>query len=162
MYLIVFIRVFHTLDLGRVFKYSFQIRHNEKYDVHRKIFDTINPAFTKRYCILYNENKIARFALKRDVLLDLKIGDFSWKSVPQHVYPWIVLRLLIDQSHKFHNALDEYTTMHHFLPEVFTHVHISVKNGALWNMGLVHCGICATDLLIPDCWDPSGWNEKLR
>ena len=27
---------FHTLNLGRVSKYSFQIRHNEKYDVRRK------------------------------------------------------------------------------------------------------------------------------
>ena len=27
---------FHTLDLWRVFKYSFQIRRNEKYDVHVK------------------------------------------------------------------------------------------------------------------------------
>ena len=43
---------FHTLDLGRVFKYSFWIRHNEKYDVHRKkMFDTIYLAFTKR--VLY-------------------------------------------------------------------------------------------------------------
>ena len=37
---------FHTLDLGRVFKYPFQIRHNEKCDIGRK--NTINFAFTKR------------------------------------------------------------------------------------------------------------------
>ena len=27
---------FHTLDLGRVLQFSFQIRRNEKYDVHGK------------------------------------------------------------------------------------------------------------------------------
>ena len=43
---------FHTVDLERVFKYSFQIRRNEKYDVHGKnVKNTINLAFTKR--VLY-------------------------------------------------------------------------------------------------------------
>ena len=45
--------------------------------------------------------------------------------------------------------------MHHFLTEMYAHVHISVtkwcivrcRTGALWDMGLVPCGICATDLL---------------
>ena len=54
-----------------------------------------------------------------------------------------------DQSHKSHNALDKYPTMHHFVTEMCTHVHISVTKwcivvygtGALLDMGLVHCGI---------------------
>ena len=74
---------FHTLDLGRVFKYSFQITHNEKHAVHRKIFDTINPAFTKGYFILYNDNKIAfcykkeRFIGPQNQRFRLKKGCFS-------------------------------------------------------------------------------------
>ena len=39
----------------------------------------------------------------------------------------------LDPSHKSHNALDKNPTMHHFMSQ----------NGALWDMGLVHCGICA-------------------
>ena len=30
-------------------------------------------------------------------------------------------------------------------------VHISVLNGALWDMELVHCGICEIDLLGINC-----------
>ena len=68
-----------------------------------------------------------------------------WKNVillPQ--YPYIDMpssdALSIDLSHKSHNTLDKYHTMHHFVTEMCTHVHISVTNGALWDMGLVHCG----------------------
>ena len=32
----------------------------------------------------------------------------------------------IDQSHKSHNALDKYTTTHHFVTEMCTYVHFSV------------------------------------
>ena len=64
----------------------------------------------------------------------------------------------IDPSHKSHNASNKYPTMHHFVTEMCTHVHIVVTKwcivghgiGALWDMGLVHCGICATGLL-PQC-----------
>ena len=34
--------------------------------------------------------------------------------------------------------------MHHFVTEMFTFL---LQNGALWDIGLVHCGVCATDLL---------------
>ena len=45
------------------------------------------------------------------------------------------------KSHKSHNALDKYSTMHHFVAEMCTHVHISVTKwrvvgygtGALWD-----------------------------
>ena len=48
----------------------------------------------------------------------------------------------IDQSHKSHNASEKYTTMHHFVTEMCTYVHISVTKwcivgcdtGALWNL----------------------------
>ena len=32
--------------------------------------------------------------------------------------------------------------MHHLVAEMCKHVHISVTSGALWDMGLVHNGIC--------------------
>ena len=43
------------------------------------------------------------------------------------------VRLQIDQSHKSHNAMDTCT----FLSQ----------NGALWDVGLMHCGISTTGLL---------------
>ena len=39
--------------------------------------------------------------------------------------------------------------MHYFVIEMCTFM---VQNGALWGMGLVHCGICATGLLEPIRW----------
>ena len=41
-----------------------------------------------------------------------------------------------------HNALDKYATTHHFVTEMCTCMHISVTNGALWDMCLMHCEIC--------------------
>ena len=49
--------------------------------------------------------------------------------------------------HKSHNASDKYLTLHHFVTEMCTHVHISVTNGVLWDMGLVRCEICEIGLL---------------
>ena len=51
-------------------------------------------------------------------------------------------RQWIDQSHKSHNALDKYPTMHHFVTEMCTHVHISATKccivgygtGAFWDL----------------------------
>ena len=55
----------HTLNPRRVFEYSCQLRRNEKYDVYRKINDSINPAFTKSSVLyLYDENKIAFYLNK--------------------------------------------------------------------------------------------------
>ena len=61
----------HTLDLGWVFEYSYQIRRHEKYDVHGKMFDTVNLPLTKRvlYLIWYNENKIA-FCYKKGCFIE--------------------------------------------------------------------------------------------
>ena len=49
----------------------------------------------------------------------------------------------IDPSHQSNNALDIYPTMHHFETEMCTFL---LQSGALWDMGLMHCGICATVL----------------
>ena len=48
---------------------------------------------------------------------------------------------LIDPSHKSQNASDKYPTMHHFVIEICTHVHISVTKWGIVGQGLVHCGI---------------------
>ena len=52
----------------------------------------------------------------------------------------------IDPSHKSHNAPDRYPTMHHFVTELCTHVYTSVLKCALWDEGLVYCGIRSTGL----------------
>ena len=49
--------------------------------------------------------------------------------------------LVMDPAQTPHNALDKYPTMHHFVTEMCTFL---LQNGALWDMGLVHCGIFAT------------------
>ena len=48
-------------------------------------------------------------------------------------------------SHKSHNASDKYPTMHHFVTEMCTHVHISVTEWCI--VGLVHYGIYEVDKL---------------
>ena len=53
----------------------------------------------------------------------------------------------IEWSRKSHNAPGRYPTIHHFVAEMDTRVHIYLlQNAVLWDMGLVHCGICATGL----------------
>ena len=44
----------------------------------------------------------------------------------------------INLSHKSHNALVLYPTMHHFVTEMCTFL---LQNGALWDICLMHCGI---------------------
>ena len=48
------------------------------------------------------------------------------------------------------SASDKYPTMHPFVTEMCTHVHISVTKWCIVYMGLVHCGICASDLLLQE------------
>ena len=49
----------------------------------------------------------------------------------------------IGPSHKSHNASDTSPTIHRFITEMYTYVHIVfLQNGALWDVGLVRCGIC--------------------
>ena len=50
----------------------------------------------------------------------------------------------IDTSYKFNDVLNKYPTMHHSVTEMCTFL---LQNGALWDMGLVHHGICVTGLI---------------
>ena len=50
----------------------------------------------------------------------------------------------INPSHKSHNALGKYPTMHHFVSEMCIYVHISVTKWCIVRMVLVHFGICGT------------------
>ena len=43
----------------------------------------------------------------------------------------------------------KYPTVHNFATEMCTFL---LQNGALWDMGLVHCGICEMDLLSENVW----------
>ena len=48
-----------------------------------------------------------------------------------------------------HNASDIYPTMHHVVTEMWSHMcTLLLRNCALWDMGVVHCGICATAMSI--------------
>ena len=50
----------------------------------------------------------------------------------------------IHPSKKSHKPLAKYSTMHYFVIALFTQMHNLVRNGAMWHMGLVHCGNFAT------------------
>ena len=56
----------------------------------------------------------------------------------------------IDPSHKTHNALDKYLTMHHFITEMCIYMHISA-----FLLKMVHCGAGASwdlcNISIPRC-----------
>ena len=54
----------------------------------------------------------------------------------------------IDTSQNSHNASDKYPTMHHFVTEMCTFL---LQNDALWDVGLMHCGICVTSLMNEEC-----------
>ena len=50
-----------------------------------------------------------------------------------------------------HSAWDKYPTIHHFVTEMCTHVHISVTNCCmLWDMVQMHSGICEMGLVYED------------
>ena len=62
-------------------------------------------------------------------------------TLSQYLYPRVYCPSwslpLMNPSHKSHNALNKYTTMHTFVCPFLLH------NGALWYMELVHCEICS-------------------
>ena len=58
----------------------------------------------------------------------------GWYTLAMHV---------IGPSYKSHNASDRYPTMHDFVTKMCTFMS---QSGALWDMRLVHCGICEIDL----------------
>ena len=49
---------------------------------------------------------------------------------------------VIYPSYNSHCVSEEYTTMLHFVTEMYTHGHILVTTWALWDMVQVHCEIC--------------------
>ena len=62
---------------------------------------------------------------------------------------YIVLYMVIDSPHKSHNAVNKYPTVNYLVTEICTHVHISFRNGALWDLGLSNTIGCETAAL----WD---------
>ena len=63
----------------------------------------------------------------------------SWPQCVNQM--WVASQSQLDASHKCHNTLVPCRTMHHFVTDMYTFL---LQNAALWDMGLVHCGICAT------------------
>ena len=51
----------------------------------------------------------------------------------------------IDPCHQPYNALVKYPTMHHFATGMCTYL---LQNGTLWDIGLLHYGICATGIIL--------------
>ena len=79
-------------------------------------------------------------------------------------------RYSMDPSNKFHNALDEYPTMHHFATQMCTHVHISVTKwcivGYLCNaFGVYSTGAWVTKKIsmlksMLQTWHLIGWQHS--
>ena len=56
-----------------------------------------------------------------------------------------ILRLPIDMNNKsISQSIRQISPMHHLITEMCKFL---LQNGALWDMGLVNCGICATGLV---------------
>ena len=56
---------------------------------------------------------------------------------------WDIVTPLNRLISQIHNAPEKYATMHHFVTKMCTFL---LQSGALWDMGLVHCGIYEMDL----------------
>ena len=56
--------------------------------------------------------------------------------------------LKLDFSQKYHNAPFQYPTMHHFVTEMCMCTFL-LQNGALWDICLMHHGICEMGLIRP-------------
>ena len=57
---------------------------------------------------------------------------------------------ITNHLHKSHKALDKYSIVHHSITKMCTYVHISDKNGALWDICLMLWRLCETGLLWSD------------
>ena len=108
-------------------------------------------------------------------MLGLKLNHVS-KRGPRwrlHDGGWAPLTwdVLIDSSHKSHNAPENYPTIHHFINEICTRVHISVTNWCIkvWDrlivgfvsqvyylrsivVGVRDCPACRTSLIATRFW----------
>ena len=80
------------------------------------------------------------------------------KARAMWIFIWIYLNVVrwipawcttMYPSHKPHNALDKYPTIHHFVTEMCT---FPLQNSALWDMGMVHYGIYTIGLLLGSSW----------
>ena len=72
-------------------------------------------------------NRIFHFLVWKVLYFDLNFIEVCW------TVPWS----MINPSHKSHNASDKYptVTIHHFVTEMCTHVHISVTNWCIVGYG---------------------------
>ena len=75
-----------------------------------------------------------------------------YSAVLLNFYPciWVPLmitgmEILIDLLYKSRNAPVPYPTVHNFVTEMYTFL---LQNGALWDIHVMHCGICEMDLLM--------------
>ena len=59
-----------------------------------------------------------------------------------------LIKHIIDPLHRFYNAPVPYPTIHHFVTEMCAWLHIPLQNGALWDICLLHCGICEMGRLV--------------
>ena len=72
------------------------------------------------------------------IFLDSRIY-FDWISI----MAWSTnsVMILMALPHKSYNAPVQYPTMHHFVKELWSHVHVSFKNGVLWDICVMHYGM---------------------
>ena len=75
-------------------------------------------------------------------LISYKKMNFNTPSAKWQPFSSASIELL----HKSQHAPVPYPTMLYFVTEMCTCVHISVTNGALWDISLMHCGICEIGL----------------
>ena len=99
----------------------------------------VADAFWNRRCVLKTH---LRPELRR---CDFRIAGAKLTSQLRSAARLWHLLNSIDLSHRSHTLSDKYRTMHHFVTEMCTHVHICVTKQyifALWDMGLLYWGIC--------------------
>ena len=73
-----------------------------------------------------------------------KVSVMFWRRKRRYNGTWTIIDPS-HPSHKSYNAPVPYPTMHHLLTEMCTCKFLS-HNGALWDMGRVHCEIFARGL----------------
>ena len=104
----------------------------------RLIVSTKKPISVKTnyYCFI---KKVSSVHLEAEKMILLSLSCLN------HCHCFTVCN--VDLIHKSHNAPLPYPTMHYFITEMCTCVHILLQNCELWDMGEVHCGICEMGIL---------------
>ena len=88
------------------------------------------------YCGGYSQNgrsNLSSFQYIVEIVYKVISLDVRFVEYMDVLYTWI------DQSQKSHNASEKYPTIHHFSTKICTFL---LQNNALWDIRLVHCGIC--------------------